>query len=479
MEQPSSKSELLELLKEQKHRIDTNRLAVYKPYQWQVKFHNAGKDNPQRLLMAGNRTGKTYSGAFETAVHLTGEYPGWWKGRRFTRPIRVWVGGESNETTRDIVQKELFGQPDNPEVKGTGTIPLRCIGQTTRKPGVPNAYNSAMVRHVSGGYSRIGFKAYEMGFQKWMGEAVDFVWMDEEPPPEIFSQAITRTADSNGCVIMTFTPESGMTEVVKGFLNDRKEGQFLQHASWDDCPHLDEITKEQLLSVYSEHERDLRSKGIPIFGSGLVFPVSEESISVEPFDIPENWAHIAGLDFGWDHPTAVVWLAHDRDNDIVYVYDIYAESKTTPIIHAAAINARSRWVPVIWPHDGMQHDKGSGITLADQYRQQGVNMHPTHFSNPLAPGQTKGNNSVETGISDMIQRMQTGRFKVFRTCFDFFQEFKMYHRKDGKIIAKNDDILSATRYATMSLRFATTGDAPGYKDYGKKDLDYGPNNWIV
>ena len=474
-----TKEELLQLLVEQKFRTDTNQIKNYKPYDWQIKFHKEGQSNPQRLLMAGNRTGKTYCGAIETAYHLTGDYPSWWKVRRFTKPIRDCVCGESNETTRDIVQKELFGQPDNPEAKGTGAIPLTAIGQTTRKPGVPNAFNSAMVKHISGGYSRVGFKAYEMGFQKWMGEAVDFVWMDEEPPPEIFSQAITRTADKNGCVILTFTPESGLTQVVKGFMNNLKAGQYLQQASWDECPHLDESTKEQLLAVYSEHERDLRSKGIPIFGSGLVFPVSEEDILVEPFDLPDTFSRIAGLDFGWDHPTAVAWLAHDRDNDIVYIYDVYSERKATPIIHAAAINARSTWVPVVWPHDGMQHDKGSGITLADQYRQQSVNMLPTHFTNPTAPGQTKGNNSVETGISDMIQRMQTGRFKVFKTCFDFFQEFRQYHRKDGKIVAQGDDILSAVRYATMSLRFATTGEAPGYGGYRNKPIEYGSNNWIV
>ena len=113
-----TKEELLQLLVEQKFRTDTNQIKNYKPYDWQIKFHKEGQSNPQRLLMAGNRTGKTYCGAIETAYHLTGDYPSWWKGRRFTKPIRAWVGGESNETTRDIVQKELFGQPDNPDAKG-------------------------------------------------------------------------------------------------------------------------------------------------------------------------------------------------------------------------------------------------------------------------------------------------------------------------------------------------------------------------
>ena len=84
-----------------------------------------------------------------------------------------------------------------------------------------------------------------------MGEAVDVVWLDEEPKQEIFSQCITRTADTDGIVYMTFTPESGMTQVVSSFLNELKPGQSMVTATWDDVKHLDSKTKEQLLAVYS------------------------------------------------------------------------------------------------------------------------------------------------------------------------------------------------------------------------------------
>ena len=145
--------------------------------------------------MAANRVGKTYCGAAETSYHLTGSYPKWWKGRRFNKPIRAWAAGESNDTTRDIIQKELFGNPQDPLKKGTGAVPLDNIVETVRKPGVPNAFSSVLVRHKSGGNSQISFKAYEQGFEKFMGEAIDVVWLDEEPKQEIFSQCITRTWD--------------------------------------------------------------------------------------------------------------------------------------------------------------------------------------------------------------------------------------------------------------------------------------------
>jgi phage terminase large subunit-like protein len=446
-----TKSETLKLLQEKERRVKTNRILKYSPYGYQEKFHQEGHDCPQRILMAANRVGKTFCGAAETAYHLTGLYPDWWQGRRFDKPVRVWVAGESNDTTRDIIQKELFGNPQDPNQKGTGAVPLQYIEETIRKPGVPNAYSAALVRHKTGENSIISFKAYEQGFEKFMGEAVDVVWLDEEPRHEIFSQCITRTADTDGIVYMTFTPEKGMTNVVSNFMNDLKPGQSLITATWDDVDHLDAKTKEQLLAVYSPAERDMRSKGIPVFGSGLVYPVKEEDVVCEDFDIPSHFLQLAAIDFGFDHPTAVSWVAYDPDDDIIYVYDEYRRTKETPLTHAAVINNRTPGIPVAFPHDGLQHDKGSGIQLAQQYRDLGVYMLPDHFSNPPAEGKLNGNNSIEAGISLLLQRFETGRLQIFMSCTETLEELRLYHRKNGRVVPIKDDLLSAMRYAALSI----------------------------
>ena len=57
---------------------------------------------------------------------------------------------------------------------------------------------------------------------------------------------------------------------------------------------------------------------------------------------------------------------------------------------------------------------------------------------------------------DMLDRMKTGRFKVFSHLNDWFEEFRLYHRKDGKVVKLGDDLLTATRYALMMLRYADT-----------------------
>ena len=476
----AEEKELEDLLAEEELENRFSRVDSYDPYPYQLKFHESGSEANQRLLMAANRIGKSYCGSMELSYHLTGIYPEWWKGREYDRPIVAWAGGVSNETTRDIVQFELLGSPDDPDAFGSGTIPKNYIIKTERKPGGPNAKSVAIIRHVSGGNSSLHFKAYEMGVEKWQGRSVDCILLDEEPSREIYSQAVTRTLDRKGMVYMTFTPEAGMTETVASFMNNLQQGQSLTNATWDDASeqvktlrgnkgHLNELVMDQILSSYSPHEREMRRYGRPSIGSGLIFPINEEKLMIDPIHIEDHWPRIAAIDFGWDHPTAVVWGAIDRDEDVFYVYDCYRMSKASPSVHAETIRTRPHFIPIAYPHDGNRRDSMGNPGLADQYRNLGCNMMLDHFTNPPALGDNKGGNSIEEGLMAMIQAMENGKFKVFSTLPDWFEEFRMYHRKGGKVVAIRDDIMSATRYAFQSQRFAVAGEDPVWT----KDVAYG------
>lgn len=224
--------------------------------------------------------------------------------------------------------------------------------------------------------------------------------------------------------------------------------RYLVTAGWDDVPHLDAKTKRELWDSSPPHEREARAKGIPSLGSGRIFPVEEDSIKIDPFNIPAHWPRINGIDFGWDHPTAAVHCAWDRDSDCFYITKAHRMREATPVIHAATIKPWGTWVPTAWPHDGLQHDKGSGEQLAKQYANAGLLM--------LRDRATfeDGTNGVEAGLMDMLERMQTGRFKVFSNLDEWFQEFRLYHRKDGKVVKALDDLMSSTRYALMMKRKA-------------------------
>jgi phage terminase large subunit-like protein len=456
----------MELAAEIERRQRTNRLRFYTPYTKQIEFHDAGTKFSERLFMAGNQLGKTVAGGAEWAMHLTGRYPKWWEGATFAKPVTLWAGSVTGESTRDNPQRILVGPPAKEEEWGTGFIPGDCIVDRTRAMGVPNLLDSVVVRWGGGGdvqasESVLSLKAYEKGREKWQGPTVDGVWFDEEPPEDIYSEGLTRT--NNGqrgqFAIQTFTPLLGMSTVVMRFMmpdiNDPgAKARNVTTMTIDDAEHYSEEQKAKIIASYPVHEREARAKGIPTLGSGRIFPVTEESIVVDPFTIPKHWAQIGGLDFGWDHPAAAARLAWDRDSDVIYVTGEYRESQNTPVIHAAAVKPWGDWLPWAWPHDGLQHDKGSGEQLAEQYRAQGLNM--------LTEKATfdDGSNGVEAGLMDMLDRMKTGRWKVFRTCPKWFEEFRMYHRKDGKVVKLKDDLISASRYALMMKRFAETQRAP-------------------
>jgi hypothetical protein len=224
----------------------------------------------------------------------------------------------------------------------------------------------------------------------------------------------------------------------------------------DDVDHYSPEEKARIIASYPAHEREARAKGIPTMGSGKIFPVEESLITCAPFAIPAHWAQIIGLDFGVDHPFAASRLAWDRDADCIYLTHTFRQRGEhvdgvwtgNPAFHATTLRGWGKWIPVAWPHDGLEQDRQSGEQLASIYKSHDLNMLPERATH------AEGGNGVEAGIMDMLERMQTNRFKVFANNSEWFEEFRMYHRKDGKIVKLRDDLISSTRYAVMMLRFA-------------------------
>jgi phage terminase large subunit-like protein len=448
-----------------KRRRTENRLAYYRPYAKQLEFHTAGASARERLLMAGNQLGKTIAGGFEAAMHATGRYPDWWQGKRFDRPTIAWAAGVTGEGTRDNPQRVLLGRPGQ---HGTGAIPKKALAEITPARGVPDLVDTIKVRHVSGGTSRIGLKSYEQGREKWQGETLDWVWFDEEPPLDIYTEGLTRTNVIQGPVFMTFTPLLGMSETVGRFLLEPSLARHITTMTIDDAEHYTQAQRAAIAASYPPHEREARLKGTPALGSGRIFPITEESIAIDAIPVATHWPAIGGLDFGWDHPTAAVKLAWDRDADVVYVTATYRVREATPLIHAGALKPWGLNLQWAWPHDGLAHDKTSGEQLAEAYRKHGLKLLPdkAEFDD--------GSSGVEAGLFAMLERMQTGRLKVFKHLADWFEEFRLYHREDGRVVKLRDDLISATRYALMCLRFAK----PIGKDSFSRKIEY-PRTGII
>jgi phage terminase large subunit-like protein len=337
--------------------------------------------------------------------------------------------------------------------------------------GFPNLIDTVRVRHKSGGWSQLQFKAYEQGREAWMGETLTGgIWFDEEPPMEIYSEGITRLAPG-GISMLTATPLLGMSDVICLFYpypsGDGAEDRHLTQMQIEDAGHYTAKERAQRIAGYPPHEREARSKGIPMLGSGRIFPIADSDIEEDAIPVvPSHWPQLIGLDFGYDHPFAAVHGAWDRDADVLHILNLYREREKTPPIHIAAIKPWGSWLRCAWPHDGSQTQPGDGVTLKEIYRKAGLKMLPMHATFH------DGGYYVEPGITDMLVRMQTKRLRVARHLREWFAEFHTYHRKNGKIVKERDDLMDATRALLMSLRYARTNEIP--RQPAVVGMDYQP-----
>ncbi len=409
-------------------------------YPKHMEFIAAGKKYKERCMLAANRVGKSWIGGYELTCHLTGLYPKWWNGRKFDAPIRAWACGDTSNTVRDIIQEIVLGPHGR---HGTGMIPKRLIERVTAKRNVADSVADIYVHHVSGGSSVLGLKSFDQGREAFQGTAQDVVWLDEESSLAIYSECLVRTMTTHGMTMCTFTPLLGLSDTVLYFAPEGRvpeiqdANKFVIQATWDNAPHLSHEEKEHLYASIPAYQRDARSKGVPQLGAGAIYPLEESEITCDPFEIPEHYAKVYGLDVGWNM-TSAIWGAWNRDTDVIYLYSEYYRGSAEPAIHAAAIRGRGNWIPGVIDPSARGRTSTDGQRLIELYQDLGLLIAPAK-------------NEVEAGIYNVWERMSTGRLKIFNTLRNLLTEFRIYRRDEkGKIVKTKDHGLDATRYMIMS-----------------------------
>lgn len=295
------------------------------------------------LFVAANRLGKSVGGMREVLWRATGTHP-----YRPFKPIEmIWCGFPSYPFFRETTRPHF-----------TALCPKDRLIQ------FHETEYWAKIRREDGGVCTIFFKPYEQGRDKWQGAAVDFMWLDEEPPEEIFREGLARLIDKNGDMLLTFTPVSGM-----GWLYDRLYlpgvAEWTKPVEERDInviqaglatrdperefevgePLVPHLTREQIVR-FASGIPDPDERSIRVFGefkarSGLVYKQFRPEIHLVPaFDIPRHWEVWAGVDPGY-HGFAVVFFAQGPDGRTYVVDEFFSQQEPTSV-RAAAVWEKAR-----------------------------------------------------------------------------------------------------------------------------------------
>ena len=439
--------ELQEIDCEFKFRKRHNNLERYnkgkKVHKKQLEFHKCEKRN--RWVFGGNRSGKTECGAVETVWLARGNHPF----KQNKDAVSGWVVSLSKQVQRDVAQSKIlhYLNPDWIE-----DIVMDSGSKDFAENGI---IDYILIKNEFGGLSKIGFKSCDQGREKFQGASLDFVWFDEEPPYDIYSECKMRVFDKKGEIFGTMTPLKGLTWVYDEiYLNEHgNEEVWCSQMEWADNPYLDRSEINSLMSSLSEEELEARCYGKFLTHGGLVYPEFDPQVHViDPFEVPLDWQDKISIDPGLNNPLSAHWYAVDFDGNVYVVAEHY-EAKRDITYHAGKIKEicqRLNW------HFGMdgkyealidsaanQRTLASEKSVSELFYENGIAVNP------------KVNKDLFTGINRVKSYLKNAngetKLYIFKNCANLIREIKGYSWGNGDVPTKKDDhSLDELRYYIMS-----------------------------
>ena len=442
-----------------------NQLRYFRPFEHQRQFFTTTTD--RRGILAANRIGKTVSTCYETACHLTGRYPSWWTGKRFTGPITAMVAGEGWSQVALVLQKELLGTQDVKitEAIGTGAIPRTDIVTDTMRNDGANCIGCE-IRHVGGGKSYLLFANYTQEVRQLQGFKLNLAVFDEQPPDDFFSEVVTRTATTQGMILCSFTPLKGLNGLVSKFWN-REDGYEFVRVAWTDVPEYDPWsepfllmeTRRQLERDYLPHEREARIAGKPVMGKGAVFQLATwPTYKTADYDFREmpNIQRVISLDLGLVNDATVIslmyWDPHERE---AWLHRQIVVKGTEEAVPTQYINHLLRpevfGTPIVLPADASTPGRYtmSTTSIRELFEQYQLNVYERAIMNPPDP-QGRVTNHKSYGINQMRQMLEVGTLHVNENCVEFLREAQNYYVDTQGRFSDPDDCIDSARYGLLA-----------------------------
>jgi phage terminase large subunit-like protein len=443
-----------------------NQLKYFRPFLHQKQFFATGS-HARRGILAANRIGKTVSTCYETAMHLTGRYPDWWTGYRYTTAITAMVAGEGWSQVAMVLQQELLGTQDVKLTNniGTGALPKDTIDLVSMRNDGANCLGVS-IRHTSGQMSYLLFANYTQEVRQMQGFKLNLAVFDEQPPDDFFSEIVTRTATTQGQVLCSFTPLKGLNGLVSKFWN-REDGYEFVRVAWTDVPEYDPWgepfllmeTRRQLERDYLPHEREARIAGKPVMGKGAVFQLATwPTYRTADYDFREmpNIQRVISLDLGLVNDATVIslmyWDPHERE---AWLHRQIVVKGTEEAVPTQYINHLLRpevfGTPIVLPADASTPGRYtmSSTSIRELFEQYQLNVHERAIMNPPDP-QGRVTNHKSYGINQMRQMLEIGTLHVNENCVEFLREAQNYYVDTQGRFSDPDDCIDSARYGLLA-----------------------------
>ena len=470
-----------------------NALKYFRPFHHQLKFF-ATAASPRRGILAANRIGKTVSTCYETAAHLTGQYPEWWTGQRFSGPINVMVAGEGWQQVALVLQNELLGTNDIKLIDniGTGAIPRDSIVLDTMRNDGANCMG-VEIKHVSGGNSYLLFANYTQEVRQMQGFKLNLAVFDEQPPDNFFSEIVTRTATTQGVVLCSFTPLKGLNGLVAKFWN-REDGYDHIRVSWDDVPTHDpwgepfllEETRKQLMLDYLPYERDARVKGMPVMGKGAVFPLSTwPTYKTGDYDFGTmNGIHrVISMDLGLINDKTVIsliyWQPSTQEAWLHTQIVVKGTEEANPLHYVQHLLRQEVFgCPIVLPPDAGTAGRYTMSSLSLRQFLEGyeLNVYQDAIRNP-PDSEGRITNHKSFGVNMLRQMMELGTFKINENCSHFLSECQNYFVDEKGRFSDPDDCIDSARYGLLAC--LNGWSEPYYASTPKQKFEQAKHNMRV
>jgi phage terminase large subunit-like protein len=397
-------------------------------------------------VFGGNRSGKTECGAVEAIWMARGNHP-----YRKNKPNVVgWVVSLSTRVQKEVAQDKILKYLNKSWIED---IVMQQGRKTAAEYGV---IECIVIKNVFGGLSKIYFKSCEEGRDKFQGASLDFVWFDEEPPEDIYTECRMRVLDRSGDIFGTMTPLKGLTYIYDQiYLNSQNDSEvYYQFMEWADNPFLSQLEVERMTAVLSIEDVEARRYGRFVNkNNSLVYKEFDPAVHViEPFSVPREWQDNISIDPGLNNPLAAHWYAVDYDQN-VYVVAEHFEAGRDVAYHAKAIKQicdnlgwkreRNGMIGALIDSAANQKTLAGTKSVTELFYENGIIANPRVNKDLFS-----GINRVKSYLKNMNGE---ARLFIFSNCTNLIREIKNYYWGDGENPVKKDDhCLDELRYYIMS-----------------------------